>query len=316
MDSTFHKRCDTAKVRAKFLDTDHLNHIGLDMSQWRCKDLVKLNYFREPSMKFDDDCSSSDLSVTSKSSSDLELEIIPNATKGSVTNKSWNWLRFRFSNNESNHQSRRASVDKSTKGKGAKNEQRIAPVDNVRASTRKDGVFNYSRQNKSKSMVDFNRVEMDSPPIDYRYAMPFTSLSSKRAQNAFINNGCDSEATASPFNKCSNRYAERVTKSKKKAACFDDTSASSFDYMGSVNEELGNRKTGGMFFIEISTRESPTVKSPQSEVKIPQRRYETCNYCGNQFGTAGFKIHILRCTKVNIFWFFILCLLNELIFMG
>lgn len=40
------KRFRTATVRAKILDTDQLTHIGLDMSEWRCKDLSKLKYLK------------------------------------------------------------------------------------------------------------------------------------------------------------------------------------------------------------------------------------------------------------------------------
>lgn len=46
------KRFKTATVKAKILDTDRLNHIGLDMSEWRCKDLAKIKYLKKSTSMF------------------------------------------------------------------------------------------------------------------------------------------------------------------------------------------------------------------------------------------------------------------------
>ncbi len=76
------KRFKTATVKAKILDTDRLNHIGLDMSEWRCKDLAKIKYLKKSTT-----ISLSNFCDVKKNGSDRQEAESPESASNSVSTK-------------------------------------------------------------------------------------------------------------------------------------------------------------------------------------------------------------------------------------
>ena len=279
MDISLQKRSDTAKVRAKFLDTEHLSHIGLDMSQWRCKDLVKLNYYREPTIQMAVERFSSGLTESSERNSELEVD--------RISNSSLNWLRFRFSSQKPS-KSKILSVEKASK---EKDEKRLTPI--VTQSSLKKDSDNFYLSNKSKKTMNPNADKIVSSSKNKSYGLSFST--------EFCRYDRDRETELASSNLNSNSYA--IDAKPKLKSRFNTISTSSFGSLQSLNHEENRGKIGWVSFIDLSAT-APCNSVDFDELSKPhQSRFETCNFCGNQFGTAGFKIHSLRCPKVRSFHF-------------
>lgn len=255
--ATLTKRYSTATVKAKILDTDQLNHMGLDMSQWRCKDLANFKFFKESAI---DSCDVRNLNCVSPSTSDSS--VITSTPSSPLPLKGFARLRSRFlkmSCSGSNTVKRSNSINTpSNQSKNSSEEfqsQTFVSTNLVTKVTKTDKYCQEKRGGKVKPSSEKQRR-------NYR-------------ESKFRNDGFSLTG-------------------HEDIVCFDNIVTSTSN---KITANQSENSGGWLSFIHFSQGDANNIAKKDEVVRMS--KLQTCNSCGKQFGTAGFKIHQSRCVQVR-----------------
>lgn len=249
--ATLTKRYSTATVKAKILDTDQLNHMGLDMSQWRCKDLANFKFFKESAI---DSFDARNSNCVSPSTSDSTASVISVASNPSspLPLKGFARLRSRLLN------------------MGCSGSNTVKRANSINTPSNNDlSKGSDSEEFRSQTLVSTN---------------PVTKINAKGGRTK-------------PLASEKQRRNYKESKSQDYGSSFTGhEDIDRFDDIITPANQLEN-SAGWLSFIHFSQGDKNNiVKKPEAG---RSSKLQTCNSCGNQFGTAGFKIHQSRCLQVR-----------------
>ena len=259
------KRFRTATVRAKILNTERLNHIGLDMSEVRSKDLVNFRYCKgtypiDLSQSFYD---------SSASYNQPECSQIQNQDYDSS---------MLLCN------SKRSNV--------CKNPQLLQrSEDRFRNPADLPTLVSLTVRNQKPSLTEENARETNqhflAKQSTKKFVSRFFNFQMEQTSNSDMNLKEKSEQPGN-FTKNSFRIYDSTKKSNK-----------DLNDIQTKNKVSQSKSNGWLYFVECP--EENTVKKITNKKEIlPVQRFQKCNICGNSFGTAGFKIHQPRCSQVRL----------------
>lgn len=262
--ATLTKRYSTATVKAKILDTERLNHMGLDMSQWRCKDLANFQFFKESAI---DTCDGRNLNCVSPSTSDSAASVISVTSNPSspLPLKGFARLRSRLLN------------------MGCSGSNTVKRTNSINTSSN-----NY--QSKSSNGEEFqSQTPVPNNVVTKNYSEMRQEKKGGKAKSNFTSEKPKRNYRESKFedNKSSLTGHEDVDR-------FDNIIASTSN---KTNENQSDNSVGWLSFIHFSQGDANNIVNKAETQRM--NKLHKCHSCGKQFGTAGFKIHQSRCIQVK-----------------
>jgi hypothetical protein len=259
------KRFRTATVRAKILNTERLNYIGLDMTELRCKDLANIKCCK----------GSQPLNLSKNVCCDS-----PNNQSGCFHIRNQDYFGSVFSSNKN--------------GNGCKKPHFLQGLED-RHSNDEDLSANHvslTMCNHKHSTIGENARESNQHFL--------AKQSTKKFASRFLNFQMESLQIGNSDTNLEGKPKEPGHFTKNCLPSYGSTRKSNEDFNDiQTNIKVFEAKSNGwLFFIECPD-ENPMIQFKNEKEITPCQRFQKCNICGNSYGTAGFKIHQPRCSQVR-----------------
>ena len=299
------KRFKTATVKAKILDTERLNHIGLDMSEWRCKDLAKIKYLNKATIRTFN--SSTDDSKNRPHHQEVRQ---PDSSSSSVSAMSSSQSGVQLSSNKSFGLKYSASMDLPNNNKPTNKMLNGLPCTSCQIPGGLIERFHSHAIISNKIPKKCNnpkRNNNESPPLDTK---PEETTVKQSYFARFVKFGMGLQRRSKHGSTSSLTEGNRSN-----VNIFDDTKSTTNPVIRTPPPTSKSKQTdakprkeresssGWLSFIEYQN-DGPNVDviNEAEGRRALRQRLRKCNLCGNQFGTAGFKIHQPRCIQVSGMW--------------
>ena len=256
------KRFRTATVKAKILNTERLSHIGLDMSELRCKDLANFQ--------------------CCKTSQPLELSKdcchFPNNQSGcsQIKNQDNYFGSVLVRSNISTIASTNAELSEGFEDRPRNHIGRFENVVGLKTSIHKP-FREMARETNQHFLTNHSSKKFASRFLNFQPKLRQTSNSDTDIE--------DKSEQSSDVTTNSQRIINKSTWKSNKD--FDD-----------LRIAPPSNSNDWLYFVAFST-EKPMTKFTKKKEIAPRERFQKCDSCGNSFGTAGFKIHQPRCSQVR-----------------